>query len=801
MQLKLLPPAPHPTVLFTLAYPAPPPSLPLPLAYAHALRLIVDERLLDADDGSGAAGLGLAGALAPPAGGGSLTPHALDRATWLAAVLSEVVFDLSADGDDAGNVRVDATYVDGRRVHWVLPECAPALRSVLADVAVSAAAADRERREREARHAYHARMLVADGECYPRGASFEVPRKSEREEERRHSLEEFGVGGRASVDGYVETRRGKGRRMRDRVREKEMAAASGGREEREQLEERCGEKGKDAKSKMRHRKKPSLLMSLVAFASSITSRRTPPPSPTAYTPVPPSPFIAAPSHPEPHVVAPQLALPSPEQMMSAADLRRRARATLVDVFRQHVLPALHAPPSARLLPNRQRNISLGRASLAAQCVSCSPSTYRLSLHANDKDDADIDELFGSANEGGYVAWVARSLIQRVDVELRAMRALAGQRSVGRRLGLSPIESLADERPPFNFDDSFGTIHGTGDAEEGETASTVTTESDGSSVHTPSEGTSLDQAMVIVPLPEQASYFAPTRGTEDDSDGPLRRPRLVKQPSLLVPRSPSPPFRPSLSLTPSPPPREDFPVAGYNALRAERARLRSLLTRLAAQHAATRAEEQQMLAMLEARSRRRAWSNRALLGRAEGKYIGLCLPERRSPLSTCRPITASILWALREDLEGPVGVRGKKRGLVVTTAESNIMRLFPVCEEDDEDDEDDIADRTFCADEESSRRWEFKPLARQPTRRSVPVRPRTRTSSISPGASSSYPGAHQPVAVLGTHARAARSTDDLPSAFDPHTKVELFDVYSDEEDGEGAEFTLSMDLPVSGSAHL
>ena len=268
MQLKLLPPAPHPTVLFTLAYPAPPPALPLPLAYAHALRLIVDERLLDADDGSGAAGLGLAGALGQPMGGGSLTPHALDRATWLGAVLAEVVFDLSADMDDDGaaDVRVEATFVDGRTARWVLPACAPALRGVLADVAVSAAAAERERREREARHAYHARALVADGECYPRGASFDVPRNREGEGERRRSLDEFGVGGRASVDGYVETRRGKGRRVREREREKEAAAASAYEEEGQPKDRDLEQGEKGGNGKTRHRKKPSLLMSIVAFA-------------------------------------------------------------------------------------------------------------------------------------------------------------------------------------------------------------------------------------------------------------------------------------------------------------------------------------------------------------------------------------------------------------------------------------------------------------------------------------------------------------------------------------------------------
>lgn len=197
MQLKLLPPHPLPTVLFTLAYPAPPSNLPLPASYATLLKLIVEENLLDSDsnvlervDGASAgAGAGRG------SGQGSLTPHALDRATWIAAVLSEVVFDLSGDADapasdnddnhpDCHNVaanddakqntlRVVCRYVDGREVAWTLsvpaspsPDaettdekearaCYDALQAVLRDVNESAAAGERERRDRERRHAYH----------------------------------------------------------------------------------------------------------------------------------------------------------------------------------------------------------------------------------------------------------------------------------------------------------------------------------------------------------------------------------------------------------------------------------------------------------------------------------------------------------------------------------------------------------------------------------------------------------------------------------------------------------------------
>lgn len=215
MQLKLLPPQPLPTVLFTLSYPAPPSNLPLPASYAHLLKLIVEENLLDSDnnilervDGPLSlhrqSGVGVAAGVGGT-GQGSLTPHALDKATWINAVLSEVVFDLSGCGEDTSNavdssvsspidlsenlnaskekvqekkVHVVCRYVDDREVEWtwIVPPssasdiqpstsgadadaraCFAALQSVLTDVTDSAAAGERERKDRERRHTYHER--------------------------------------------------------------------------------------------------------------------------------------------------------------------------------------------------------------------------------------------------------------------------------------------------------------------------------------------------------------------------------------------------------------------------------------------------------------------------------------------------------------------------------------------------------------------------------------------------------------------------------------------------------------------
>lgn len=726
-----------------------------------------------------------------------------------------------------------------------------------------------------------------------------------------------------------------------------------------------------------------------------------------------------------------------EPQLTSSDLRRRARATLVDVFRRHVLSTLKTPlalppraPAPRAprrvrsaeserrlrsiasvgsaLTARSSSRSLSDASVRVQCVSRSPSVTVLRSYEStvgvfrgrfdaepgapgaedDEEDEDEEEVpFGRENEGGYVTWVTRSLLRRVEVEMREMRAVVRgmnaraarsmgahvggmrmQRSVGSRMGFSPVEgpllassppiaglagvvgewdappraTLVDEPPPFcgAFDDSFEIedAEGSGDegpmedvpledgdnAEEAETTSTGTsTETDGSSVHTPSEATSFDQVQIQSPStpplqePERGEYFVgvdasamqPSSVDFDApplSSSPPRRPVLTKQPpmprkhsppplpsQMQPPRASSPPFRPSLSVTVSPSQSpaspSALPLAAYTALSGERVRLLSILARLSSQHAAAQADEKQLLNVLEAKSRRRAWSNRAFMGSAHVRFVALATPDRRSPLSTATPITAASLRkdtsdAAREHLEGLIGGGGKpkKRGLVVTTAESNILRLFPVCEEDEDDGgrargegagdraargaaPGDVAlcapvapapapgagpaDDAALSDAEDGvlGALDFPPLTRQPSRRcSVPVRPRERTRSMSMSAvqassagpllpapvtmglppaavpvlpvAASYPGTY-PQFLPAPYSRPSTSTDNLlcPDAsmemmefgmVDAQTKVELFDVYSgdededDEEEGEmmlGGQmdaFALALDLPTA-----
>jgi hypothetical protein len=122
MLIKLNPKSPQPAVLYNLSYP-PAIDLPLPPAYQSLLHtLSTSFPQLD-----------------PPS-----TLHALDKATWLVAVLKEVVFDLDRDW-------VRCVWVDGGVEEWALSAegvdggCVGMLERVLRDVGLSAIEDERER--------------------------------------------------------------------------------------------------------------------------------------------------------------------------------------------------------------------------------------------------------------------------------------------------------------------------------------------------------------------------------------------------------------------------------------------------------------------------------------------------------------------------------------------------------------------------------------------------------------------------------------------------------------------------------
>lgn len=417
-------------------------------------------------------------------------------------------------------------------------------------------------------------------------------------------------------------------------------------------------------------------------------------------------------------------------------------------------------------------------------------------------------------------------------------------------GDSHVEQLVDEMLPPFLEGNDGTD-----------------ESDGSSVHTPPDGT-----------PAEPSPFIPEG---EVSSSPSQTTHKHASPTSAFPRSPSPPTPPNLSpplplsgipasptdatgISPSSmsssitiampqPPQPTFSPAAltaYTALSTHRIRLRNLLGRLSAQADILLSEDRALQAALEIKGRRRAWSNREYMRKdsADMRFLGFAVPTRRSPLGRSEPICASDIFTVSagpsssaqtdsyvvEGVNGP----GKHRrrpsdtGLVVTTADHNIMRLFPVCEEDEDDEYhfdypplSSPSDMSF-ADSPSARLVEDSILRNAEAgllpslsmqRHSVPVRSRTRsmiqaapslppTPPLSPATTSPPSEVDTASPSPAPSASLFPEVDEEKIEFDvlePQTKVELFDVYSgedEEEDGSAeelgfrSEFTLSMDLP-------
>lgn len=96
MLLKILPPLPHPTILFSFEYPQLPATLPLPPFYT----LQVNQALSDDLD-------------APP------TIHALDKACWPVALLERVTFNLRSP---CGRNIVQCVFLDSHIEEWVVED-------------------------------------------------------------------------------------------------------------------------------------------------------------------------------------------------------------------------------------------------------------------------------------------------------------------------------------------------------------------------------------------------------------------------------------------------------------------------------------------------------------------------------------------------------------------------------------------------------------------------------------------------------------------------------------------------------
>ncbi|KAI0074252.1 hypothetical protein K474DRAFT_1709998 [Panus rudis PR-1116 ss-1] len=436
-------------------------------------------------------------------------------------------------------------------------------------------------------------------------------------------------------------------------------------------------------TRKKHKKQKSLLMTLVSLVSPTISNRgsstasafsrTPPPSPSTPTPTPLPPA------------------PPPEYNFSASLLRRRARAALVDAFRRYVYDHF-------ALVNSHYSSSQNTSLSSSQNV-----------------------LWESSESGfGYVTWLVRSKLRECEKEIEVLVREAG-------LGCDPPRVVTSGRfltdSPFlpEEDDEDGDEEATLDG----TSTSTSTDTDGSSVHTPT-----DHSPLPVPLP------------------PIPQ-RSRARPVQSLPRSPSPPSPPpSLSPSHTPPhPNSHLQSQPHpqshthtqptlrtlhhlQTLQTTHTNLLNLLSSLHTAKITNSSEQEQALAILEVKARRKAWSNRALMGGARVTDVGFGMPERGSGLART-VICASDLQAKGEeegfdmsfdhngsyryansyeyeyememgvmdvDVEMEIeGLERKFRGLGLgldvggTKKRRNVSMLFPVSEEDEDEEVDEDED--------------------------------------------------------------------------------------------------------------
>ncbi|THH30828.1 hypothetical protein EUX98_g3361 [Antrodiella citrinella] len=301
--------------------------------------------------------------------------------------------------------------------------------------------------------------------------------------------------------------------------------------------------------------------------------------------------------------------PPPPSNLSSQTLRRRARSTLVDSFRRFVVTGL-------------------------------------------------SQYFPSGSYGcGYVPFMVRSMLRRNEDRMAALLHEAGLGSIsiyGSR--------TSPQRPLLRGQLSDSPFYDDEEAEETSLESR-STDTDGSSVHTPTDAPGCS---TFLPTPPMSPHH-PRKG----------------RPSRDLPRTPTPP---SPVFTPHP-----QIINNINALNHTSHQLQHLLSTLAQSRVVADQEDKQVLAVLEVKSRRRAWSNRDLLGGARACDVGFGMPEHSSPLGR------SVISADEVEVEdastgdgwnsGDLVKRMRELNLRKTPSRlslNSVNRLFPVSEEDEED---------------------------------------------------------------------------------------------------------------------
>ncbi|KAF9030341.1 hypothetical protein BDZ89DRAFT_949824 [Hymenopellis radicata] len=327
----------------------------------------------------------------------------------------------------------------------------------------------------------------------------------------------------------------------------------------------------------KHKKNRSLLITFVSL-----------PSPSCHDRAASAPITRVPS-PNPSLVEPSVEIEPelpPLALLSPKALRRRARSTLVDTFRIHVL----------------------------------------------------SELKTRLPQGGYYPWIVQSMLRRAS---DAMAEIISQTDgFNSDYTVSPFEDESYFSPPTHMPSPFED-----DAD---------TDTDGSSIHTPSTA-HFNSVNFSFPPKSPADNTAIPRHLRDLSSDDL---------------------------------------CEYNSLSAVCINLRRLLIISEAQKEHVTNEAKQRDDILEIRSRRRAWQNKALVARVGDMDVGLATPYTSSRLS-------QAMWTAEEYEYVPPSREAEEEmieeyeydtkmalGRTRTKGKSD-AKLFPVSEEDEEDELFDV----------------------------------------------------------------------------------------------------------------
>lgn len=234
----------------------------------------------------------------------------------------------------------------------------------------------------------------------------------------------------------------------------------------------------------------------------------------------------------------------------------------------------------------------------------------------------VSELKERLHPSGYSAWIVNSMLRRASDHMSALVDQAG----------GAVPDLRQFLPfPMDEGDPMGMYHEDShhfesqtqvdeaalfdcDEESGDGRS-LSTDTDGSSVHTP----------LHTPTSwRQNSISSWSARSDADADGEF----ATSSSSSGPPRSPSPP-----AFT-----QQDIDT--YVGLTRQSLHLRRLLVHMDVMQKAVESDTKQLLTVLEIKSKRRAWSNRQFCGGAGMKDLGLGQPFRSSPLVLYEPIGAA-----------------------------------------------------------------------------------------------------------------------------------------------------------------